>query len=97
MISRIFSLLLLSVLFIACNQQAPVKDYVTLSGTVSSPSAKRLLLKGPGFLREIAIEENGTSYSAHALSHQSTLMPRGDSDHNVVSFVLVTIEQGYTG
>lgn len=59
MTHRIFTFLLLSVLLIACEQQTPIKDYVTLSGTVENPTANRLLLKGPGFLREIPLDANG--------------------------------------
>ncbi len=59
MISRIFSILFLAALFIACEQQTPKNDFVTLSGTVSNPTATRLLLKGPGFLREIPVDAEG--------------------------------------
>jgi len=60
MLNRFIGVLLLGLFFIACEQEPPTKDYVTLSGTITNANSTEAYLKGPDFERKLPLDANGT-------------------------------------
>ncbi|NNC69815.1 MAG: TlpA family protein disulfide reductase, partial [Flavobacteriaceae bacterium] len=60
MIRRISLLLFISLLFVACKQNETVKDYLTLSGTITNTLETDLVLNGLGLQRELKLDDHGS-------------------------------------
>lgn len=67
-----------AILFMACKQQEPVKDYATLSGTITNTSDVELVLNGPNFQRAIQLDANGSFKDTMKLEEGFYLLAYGE-------------------
>lgn len=84
MIKRIYVALAVCILCIACKEEPkPTKDYVTLSGLITNKSGDHLTLNGPGFKRDLSINDDGSFKDTMKLSEGFYLL-----DHNGIQTYL---------